>query len=59
MGPLEEGSGLLSGSDIAYIYPDKYTALVGRFEEAKLVEGRESRLQKVEIDKGRGNYSLS
>ena len=35
--------GDLTGTEVAYIYPDKFTMIVGEFEKGGLVEGKESR----------------
>jgi hypothetical protein len=39
--------GKLTGDDIAYIYPDYLTALVGKFEDKTMKSGRESKIVQV------------
>ncbi len=46
----EEGQ--LSGDEMAYLYPDKYTAIVGSFRKGTLVRGSESRLKDVQVEPG-------
>ncbi len=41
--------GKLTGDDIAYIYPDYLTALVGKFEDTIMKSGRESKIVQVSI----------
>ena len=37
--------GRLTGEEIAYVYPDKTTALIGQFEDGQLVEARYAKLE--------------
>lgn len=46
----EEGE--LTGSDLAYLYPDLKTAIVGTFEKGELVSGQTSSLQALHLDYG-------
>ena len=40
-----DSEGRLTGDDIAYIYPDKETALIGRFEDGQLMRARAAKLE--------------
>jgi len=40
----------LTGPEIAYLYPDLRTALVGRYEDGELVEARPATLSAVTWD---------
>ena len=41
-GLVDSETGQFTGDNIAYIYPDLVTCLVGKFEQGRLVEGRPS-----------------
>ena len=41
-GQVDTETGQFTGDNIAYIYPDLLTCLVGKFEQGRLVEGRPS-----------------
>ena len=44
--------GELTGPDLAYIYPDLTTVLVGNFKKGELVSGQVSSLVSVRLDYG-------
>lgn len=46
----EEGK--LTGDEIAFVYPDLETAIVGRFEDGVLVNGRASKIASVSLESG-------
>ncbi|QQP51883.1 Uncharacterized protein FKW44_013365 [Caligus rogercresseyi] len=41
-----------TGENLAYIYPDLETAIIGRFKKGLLVEGREAKLERVRCVNG-------
>ena len=41
---LLDKNGQLTGNDIAYVYPDKTTALIGQFEDRQLVKAQAAKL---------------
>ena len=47
-----DSDGELTGPDLAYVYPDLTTALVGSFEKGELVAGQVSSLVSVRLDYG-------
>ena len=49
MGNVDK-EGDLTGSNVAYIYPDQYTALAGKFEKGRMLGARETRLEAVEVE---------
>ena len=51
VGRVDE-DGELTGGDLAYIYPDLTTALVGNFKKGELVSGQVSSLVSVRLDYG-------
>ena len=51
VGRVDE-EGKLSGPDIAYIYPDFMTALVGRFEDAELVSTHQCDVISIATERG-------
>ena len=51
VGPVDS-DGELTGSDLAYIYPDLSTALVGTFEKGEFVSGQISSLVSIRLDYG-------
>ncbi|TRY75439.1 hypothetical protein TCAL_09504 [Tigriopus californicus] len=44
-------SGEFTGSNIAYLYPDLVTCLIGEFANGQLVQGRESKIQDAHMHK--------
>ena len=50
MGELDQ-EGIHTG-EAAYLYPDLSTAIVGVFEEGRLVAGREARLAGLDCEEG-------
>ena len=40
VGPVSKDSGAMTGPNIAYIYPDGKTAIIGRFLDGQLVKGQ-------------------
>ena len=48
-GEVDE-DGKFTGGDIAFLYPDLSTALVGRFEDGIMMEARETHLTDVSLD---------
>ena len=42
-----DSEGRLTGDDIAYVYPDKETALIGQFEDGQLVRARAAKLEET------------
>ena len=51
VGRVDE-DGELTGPDLAYIYPDLTTVLVGTFKKGELVSGQVSSLVSVRLDYG-------
>ena len=51
VGRVDE-DGELTGGDLAYIYPDLTTALVGNFKKGELISGQVSSLVSVRLDYG-------
>ena len=49
-GMIDEKDGKISGDNIAYIYPDMETVLLGRFEDRLMKDGQESEVLSVECD---------
>ena len=47
-----DSDGELTGPDLAYVYPDLTTALVGSFEKGELVAGQVSSLVSIRLDYG-------
>ena len=47
-GTINETNGLISGNDIAYIYPDMETTYLGKFENRKMIRAQQSKV--LEID---------
>ena len=43
-------AGDMTGRDFVYLYPDKWTALVGEFFKGDLVSAKESRLKGITLD---------
>lgn len=50
--------GRFSGTDVAYLYPNLYTAIHGSFNEETLVEGRATFVEKAQIDAHTGTSSI-
>lgn len=44
-------AGEFTGSNIAYLYPDLVTCLIGEFVDGQLVQGRESKVQDAHVHK--------
>ena len=49
-GVINDIHGKISGDNIAYIYPDMETALLGKFEDSLMKDAQESEVQSVECD---------
>jgi len=49
---IPDHSGTLTGADIAYIYPDLETALVGEFDREVMVEAQRARVVAIEMVDG-------
>ncbi len=47
-----DAEGQLTGDDVAFVYPDGETALVGSFERGVMREAREATVTSVECDRG-------
>jgi histone-lysine N-methyltransferase SETD7 len=50
-----DSEGQLTGDDIAYIYPDKETVLIGQFEDGQLVSARAAKLDSMGTSKAETN----
>ena len=46
-----DSKGRLTGDDIIYIYPDKETVLIGRFEDGQLMRGQAAKLEDTGMNK--------
>ena len=49
-GMIDEKDGKITGDNIAYIYPDMETVLLGRFEDRLMKDAQESKVLKVECN---------
>ena len=49
-GVIKDINGRISGDNIAYIYPDMETVLLGKFEDSLMKDAQESEVQSVECD---------
>ena len=49
-GNINEKDGLITGDNIAYIYPDMETVLLGRFEDKLMKDAKESKVLSIECD---------
>ena len=49
-GMIDEKDGKITGDNIAYIYPDMETVLLGRFEDRLMKDAQESKVVKVECN---------
>jgi len=47
-----DSKGKLTGDEVAYIYPDYQTAILGRFEDGVLVSGRTTSIKSISLQKG-------
>ena len=54
--PQVDREGKLTGPEIAYIYPDHLTVLVGQFSDGQMVEGQAGWL--VGLEEGRGGVKV-
>ena len=49
-GKINEKNGMITGNDIAYIYPDMETVYLGKFENSKMIDAQESSILEVGCD---------
>ena len=49
-----DNEGRLTGDNIAYVYPDKETALIGQFEDGQLVRARAAKLEDAAVVSSNG-----
>ena len=50
-GTINETNGMITGNDIAYIYPDMETVYLGAFENRKMIDAQESKIAELGCDK--------
>ena len=50
-GTINETNGMITGNDIAYIYPDMETVYLGAFENRKMIDAQESKIVELGCDK--------
>ncbi len=52
VGSVDDTTGTFSGSNLAYIYPDMRMAWVGRFQDGVMVEGKQTEVIAITLQKG-------
>ena len=50
-GTINETNGMITGNNIAYIYPDMETVYLGAFENRKMIDAQEAKIEKLGCDK--------
>ena len=50
-GTTNETNGIITGNNIAYIYPDMETVYLGAFENRKMIDAQEAKIEKLGCDK--------